>query len=131
MLAISLGASPSRRTTRIAAIVAILLSILFLVFHQYHGIIGPRIPNIVSEKPAPSTEDDVDIEKPAPAPENNVDVKKLAKVAMVVASQTTDDTTWLNDVFTDWEKNIYVTDDPNAELTVPANKGREGMVYLT
>ncbi|KXL48576.1 hypothetical protein M433DRAFT_14 [Acidomyces richmondensis BFW] len=53
------------------------------------------------------------------------------EVAVVVASQTKDDTTWLRDVFPTWDKKIYVTDDPSAPLTVPANRGREGMVYLT
>ena len=54
-----------------------------------------------------------------------------AGVALVVASQTTDDTTWLEDAFSNWERYIYVTDDAHASLRVPANKGREGMVYLT
>lgn len=53
-----------------------------------------------------------------------------ADVAMVVASQSGDDTSWL-DFFVDWPKHIYVTDDPSSNLTVPANKGREGMAYLT
>jgi len=57
--------------------------------------------------------------------------ESLPGVALVVASQSTDDTSWLDDVFLDWQKNIYVTNDPNARLTVPKNKGREGMVYLT
>lgn len=51
-------------------------------------------------------------------------------VTLVVASQTTDDTTWLENAFPEWFKKIYVTDDQNAALTVPTNRGREGMVYL-
>lgn len=51
-------------------------------------------------------------------------------VTLVVASQTTDDTTWLENAFPEWSKEIYVTDDQNAALTVPKNRGREGMVYL-
>ncbi|RMY62791.1 hypothetical protein D0863_10839 [Hortaea werneckii] len=51
-------------------------------------------------------------------------------VTLVVASQTTDDTTWLENAFPEWSQNIYVTDDQNAALTVPTNRGREGMVYL-
>ena len=50
-------------------------------------------------------------------------------VEVVVASQKDDDTTWL-DAFADWPRAIYVTDDPEAALKVPINKGREGMVYL-
>ncbi|KXT02270.1 hypothetical protein AC578_5046 [Pseudocercospora eumusae] len=49
---------------------------------------------------------------------------------IVVASQRGDDIAWL-DAFPQWSKSIYVTDDPAAALAVPANKGREGMVYLT
>ncbi|KAK7948001.1 uncharacterized protein PG986_008887 [Apiospora aurea] len=30
-----------------------------------------------------------------------------------------------------WRKRIYTVDDPHAPLTVPKNKGRESMVYLT
>ncbi|SMY18719.1 unnamed protein product [Zymoseptoria tritici ST99CH_1A5] len=52
------------------------------------------------------------------------------EVALVVASQKGDDTAWL-DAFSKWTRSIYVTDDPTAALTVPMNKGREGMVYLT
>jgi hypothetical protein len=50
---------------------------------------------------------------------------------MVVASQKGEDTTWLQTALLEWEKNVYITNDPTAELTVPANKGRESMVYLT
>ena len=53
------------------------------------------------------------------------------RVALVVASQRADDTTWLRNVFPAWQQYTYITDDPSARLTVPANKGREGMVYLT
>ncbi|KAI7325044.1 hypothetical protein KC315_g8095 [Hortaea werneckii] len=52
-------------------------------------------------------------------------------VTLVVASQTTDDTTWLENAFPEWSKKIYVTDNQNAALTVPTNRGREGMVYLS
>lgn len=55
---------------------------------------------------------------------------RAVDVAVVVASQKGDDTTWL-EAFSSWSKFIYVTDDQNASLTVPANKGREAMVYLT
>ena len=51
-------------------------------------------------------------------------------VTFVVASQRQDDTTWLENAFPDWEKAIYQTDG-SSRLKVPANKGRESMVYLT
>jgi hypothetical protein len=52
------------------------------------------------------------------------------RIALVVASQTTDNTTWLEESFPTWEKAIYLTDAPS-NLSVPVNKGRESMVYLT
>lgn len=54
----------------------------------------------------------------------------LKQVALVVASQAADNTLWLDGVFPSWEKAIYLADAPS-QLSVPANKGREGMVYLT
>lgn len=59
------------------------------------------------------------------------DRKKPRKTAVVVASQASENATWINLYFPQWETNIYRVDDPNAPLTVPKNKGRESMVYLT
>jgi len=56
---------------------------------------------------------------------------KARRTAVVVASQSSENATWLEEYFPHWEKNIYHVDDPSAELTVPKNKGRESMVYLT
>jgi hypothetical protein len=53
------------------------------------------------------------------------------RTAVVVASQASEDATWLDKYFPQWEKNVYRVDDLNAKLTVPKNKGRESMVYLT
>lgn len=50
---------------------------------------------------------------------------------LVVASTTSDDTSWLFQYFPNWHKSIYVVNDETAELTVEKNKGRESMVYLT
>lgn len=52
-------------------------------------------------------------------------------VTLVVARRKADDTTWLTNQHLDWEKVYYTVDDPKAKLTVPKNKGREAMVYLT
>lgn len=65
---------------------------------------------------------------------NGKDLKVNAgprRTAVVVASQASENATWLTHYFPDWEKNIYRVDDANAPLTVPTNKGRESMVYLT
>lgn len=56
---------------------------------------------------------------------------KRRRTAVVVASQASENATWLDKYFPQWEKNIYRVDDPDARLTVPKNKGRESMVYLT
>jgi len=56
---------------------------------------------------------------------------KTRRTAIVVASQKSENATWLEEYFPEWEKNIYRVDDKNAPLTVPKNKGRESMVYLT
>lgn len=56
---------------------------------------------------------------------------KKRRTAVVVASQASENATWLNEYFPSWEANIYRVDDPDAPLTVPKNKGRESMVYLT
>ncbi len=53
------------------------------------------------------------------------------KTAVVVASQASENATWLDTYFPQWDKFIYHVDDPSAKLTVPKNKGRESMVYLT
>jgi hypothetical protein len=53
------------------------------------------------------------------------------RTAVVVASQASENATWLEEYFPSWEKNIYRVDDADAPLTVPKNKGRESMVYLT
>lgn len=50
---------------------------------------------------------------------------------LVVASLRDDDTSWLQKNLPDWKANIYVVNNKAAPLTVPVNKGREAMVYLT
>jgi hypothetical protein len=52
-------------------------------------------------------------------------------VELVVASMRRENVSWLHDYLPDWKKNIYVVDDPDADLTVPTNKGREAMVFLS
>ena len=71
-------------------------------------------------------------ERPPVVPQIEPEETKIIvpdRVVLVVASQTTDNTTWLDTAFPSWEKAIYLTDVPS-NLSVPVNKGREGMVYL-
>lgn len=53
------------------------------------------------------------------------------EVEIVVASLKNENTAWVRQNLPDWSHSIYVVDDPSAPLTVPKNKGREAMVYLT
>ncbi|KAF2757811.1 hypothetical protein EJ05DRAFT_477026 [Pseudovirgaria hyperparasitica] len=55
----------------------------------------------------------------------------VRRSAFVVASRKTEDTAWLKRFFPQWERWIYYVDEPTAELSIPKNKGRESMVYLT
>ncbi|EAQ91131.1 hypothetical protein CHGG_03066 [Chaetomium globosum CBS 148.51] len=52
-------------------------------------------------------------------------------VEVVVASVSSEDTTWVHRFLPGWARSVYVVDEPTAPLTVPENKGREAMVYLT
>lgn len=52
-------------------------------------------------------------------------------VEVVIASRKKENTAWWGRNLRRWRKNIYVVDDPTARLNIPANKGREAMVYLT
>jgi hypothetical protein len=52
-------------------------------------------------------------------------------VEIVVASTSKEDTSWLHHNLPGWKTSVYVVDDEAASLTVPLNKGRESMVYLT
>lgn len=58
-------------------------------------------------------------------------VKQPQRKELVVASIVGEDTSWIEENLPDWGRNVYVTDDPGASLTVPVNKGHEAMVYLT
>lgn len=51
--------------------------------------------------------------------------------ALIVASIRAEDTSWVAEDLPDIDTYVYVNDDPNANLTVPSNKGHEAMTYLT
>lgn len=58
-------------------------------------------------------------------------LSKTEDVDLVIASLTSENTSWYHESFPQWQKKIYIVDNPGAPLTVPKNKGREAMVYLT
>ncbi|KAH7132168.1 hypothetical protein B0J11DRAFT_219181 [Dendryphion nanum] len=86
-----------------------------------------------SEKPPNDNPKDAIAEaKSRKKPTQSWETMKIPRrTAVVVASQRTENATWLEEYFPQWERNIYRVDDANAALTVPKNKGRESMVYLT
>jgi hypothetical protein len=62
--------------------------------------------------------------------------QKLEKISepwveIVVASVKSDNTSWVREAVPAWKSNVYVADDPLALLSLPANKGSEGIAYLT
>lgn len=50
---------------------------------------------------------------------------------LVVAATKGENTTWINEYLPDWRTKVYIVDDPQANFTVPQNKGHEAMVILT
>ena len=76
-----------------------------------------------------------DAESPGPGQASAHDVlppQPTHQVSVVVASLKRDNTSWIREQLPrSWKPSIYVVDDPKADLTVPLNKGREAMVYLT
>jgi hypothetical protein len=59
------------------------------------------------------------------------EIVQPAEKELVVASLAGDDTSWLDEFFDGWRKNVYVVNDAAAPLTVAVNKGREAMPFLT
>lgn len=59
---------------------------------------------------------------------NHVDEPQLE---LVVAATKNENIAWLDSNLRGWLKTVYIVDDTEARPTVPTNKGREAMVYLT
>lgn len=51
--------------------------------------------------------------------------------AIIVASVKAEHPEWVKEHFPDWEVNVFVVDDPDAEHTVYRNRGHEASIYLT
>lgn len=126
--------NPRRRSSPFRAIlitIFIIYALYFLVFARQksarQGIVNNDTPlaNEVHSQDA-LTAEHTSLDRPQDAVEST----PLGKT-MVVGRMKDDNTTWLFDNFSDWNKMIYTVDDRNADLTVPQNKGRESMVYLT
>jgi hypothetical protein len=138
-----------RFTARNALLVLLIWLFLALAFHLKDELWDKmKMPGTVESIHHPITATPEDLKRPVQ--ENNgkkedggtgegvVGIKKPdtkkpvgKRTAVVVASQKSEDPTWLDEYFPSWEKNIYRVDDSKAKLRIPKNKGRESMVYLT
>ncbi|KAL9088541.1 MAG: hypothetical protein Q9159_003031 [Coniocarpon cinnabarinum] len=107
----SFTATKSRRRS-FSVVVLLCMSVLF---YFYHGGLQKR-------------EDDLSTAAP-----HSLSQTLLGKPrkALIVAAMKGDDTSWLDEHLSEWERYIYVVNDPKANLTVAKNKGRESNVYLT
>lgn len=113
----------SRRNVRqrLNIIAAFIVAVILLVIFRDSVFPSPtRVPAAQELKVDGEEAEAIEQQKPG---ENDVE--------MVIASMKRENVSWLNDYLLDWKKNIYVVDDPEAELTVRVNKGREAMVFLT
>ena len=52
-------------------------------------------------------------------------------ITLVVPKTREENTNWIEKHLSHWNRSVYEVDNPDAELSVPLNKGRESMVYLT
>ncbi|TGJ84668.1 hypothetical protein E0Z10_g4102 [Xylaria hypoxylon] len=108
----------SLRSLRRVLVATIFVTSLFLLLTLYHHASQPSA--------TPLRPDNSHVAAEAEKPQKPED-----EVELVVASVRAEDTSWFHTYLPSWQKNIYVADDPGASLTVPMNKGREAMVYLT
>ncbi|KAF5244570.1 hypothetical protein FANTH_7649 [Fusarium anthophilum] len=104
--------SPRQRTNRANTVGAFVFFVFFIYFFR-----------------------DTFLPSSTPARKHRNDYSHMAlgdhDVEMVVASMKHENVSWLDEYLPEWKKNIYVVDDNKAKLTVPTNKGREAMVFLT
>ncbi|KAI0893137.1 hypothetical protein F4806DRAFT_477131 [Annulohypoxylon nitens] len=90
-----------------------LISLLYLCQFRSHNIESQEIVNPTSN----------DVVHPPPTIRRETEI--------VVASTSDEDASWVYRHFPQWNPKVYIVDDPLTLLTVPKNKGREAMVYLT
>ncbi|KAI1357845.1 hypothetical protein F5Y08DRAFT_333579 [Xylaria arbuscula] len=113
----------SIRSSRRLLFAIVVATTIFLLFGLHHRDTLPK------PKPAPEKGE---ISPSSGKTETETETKTSAHdLELVVASVKAENTSWFHTYLPDWHKNIYVADDPSAPLTVPRNKGREAMVYLT
>ncbi|KAI0975907.1 hypothetical protein F4678DRAFT_418979 [Xylaria arbuscula] len=141
-MAVSLRSSPRK-----ALVATFLFASIFLLLALYHrdsipiSIVRPAAdpaPSPIAYEYGETTTTTTAVVAVAPSPaavaediNGTEKEEERRELELVVASIKAENTSWFHAHLPSWHKNIYVADDPNAALTVPKNKGREAMVYLT
>ncbi|KAJ5223276.1 hypothetical protein N7468_007818, partial [Penicillium chermesinum] len=57
-------------------------------------------------------------------------VSPMTDRVVVLGKMSWEDTDWLDEELPEWQHAVYTVNDPNADLTVQENKGKESNVYL-
>ncbi|KNG45707.1 f-box domain containing protein [Stemphylium lycopersici] len=115
----------------IVVLTALFVHLKFELWDKNAAAAGSAMTHLPDELYDEQRPEDSSHEPPEEKPLKANGSVKPRRTAVVVASQSSENATWLNEYFPQWEKNIYRVDDQHAPLTVPLNKGRESMVYLT
>ena len=120
-----------RLTVRWLLRVALLGTISFAVWSSIPSWIYPQKPSVeLSNSGLQGVTGDLiqDVQTPvAPV------IEKERGNALVVVRLKSENIDWLEGLLEGWERNIYVVDEALKEgtrLSIPKNKGREGMAYL-
>ncbi|KAL1862878.1 hypothetical protein VTK73DRAFT_6588 [Phialemonium thermophilum] len=92
--------------------------------------VSETLPATTSAAPAASSAAPA-TPSPSSPQSSSTPVPSQLSVEIVVASTKRENTSWVHEYLPDWSHKVYVVDDPNHPLTVPLNKGREAMVFLT
>ncbi|KAK8094869.1 hypothetical protein PG997_001554 [Apiospora hydei] len=116
---------PNPGRSLLLSFILLCLCFLILLYHHHAAgfdskavVVAPAVDNTGSQ--AANVPESHPLQEPPPA------------VEIIAASLKTDDATWFHRHLPPaWRKRIYIVDDSHAPLTVPKNKGRESMVYLT
>ncbi|KAK8130465.1 hypothetical protein PG999_002845 [Apiospora kogelbergensis] len=118
-----------------AILISFTLLCSFFLLLIYHGYYGADFESRVTAKVAEAATVLGQVASPSKDRGKQKPLQNSPpEVEIVAASRHADDTSWFQrHLPAEWSKRIYVVDvdDAQAPLTVPKNKGREAMAYLT
>lgn len=136
----------SRRAALLLGVASLLLFLYFVrnLSRQWHNVpqvvgLGDLVPTATGSAPH-SSDDSTPPSHPtkqpyAPRPHYVSGTPKppgsTYNKTLVVPKTKNENTRWMDLELPDWEKAVYVADDPEAPLHPPKNKGHEVMVYLS